>query len=103
MAEVRPIDANALLDESYGIWAHGSPESKTRMSTLKALIDDAPTIDYAPVRHGEWVWDDDGFCRCSHCEQKAPVVPQCNDEPITTQTDYCPNCGAKMDGGKRND
>ena len=48
---------------------------------------------------GEWVWDDDGYCRCSVCTQKAPVTTQYQDEPMTTATKYCPNCGARMKGG----
>ena len=51
-----------------------------------------------PVKHGRWVWDDDGYCRCSNCTQKAPVTTQYQDEPLTTMTNYCPNCGAIMRG-----
>ncbi len=48
---------------------------------------------------GKWVWADDGYCRCSVCTQKAPVTTQYQDEPMTTATKYCPNCGARMKGG----
>ena len=65
----------------------------------KKEIDNAPTLDVEPVRRGKWVWADDGYCRCSECTQKAPVVRQWDDEPITTQTNYCPDCGAKMENG----
>lgn len=48
-------------------------------------------IDVAPVVHGRWIMHDDEFgltCECSACH-------------IETMGDgnYCPNCGAKMDGG----
>ena len=54
---------------------------------LKAI----PAEDVAPVRHGRWIMHDDEFgltCECSACH-------------IETMGDgnYCPNCGAKMDGG----
>lgn len=61
---------------------------------FSAHITNAPTIDAEPVRHGRWVAIDriaSGFpwkLRCNRCG-----VPQ--DYPHT----YCPNCGAKMDGG----
>ena len=47
--------------------------------------------DVAPVVHGQWIMHDDEFgltCECSVCH-------------IETMGDgnYCPNCGAKMDGG----
>ena len=48
---------------------------------------------------GEWIWADDGYCRCSNCTQKAPVIRQFDDEPMTQMTRYCPWCGAKMKGG----
>ena len=47
--------------------------------------------DVAPVRHGRWIASHDEFCACSIC--KYPVYVGWN------QTNYCPNCGAKMDGG----
>ena len=45
--------------------------------------------DVAPVRHGRWIASHDEFCACSIC--KYPVYVCWN------QTNYCPNCGAKMD------
>lgn len=58
--------------------------------------------DYAEVKHAEWV--DDGFGRgnmiCSGCGQY-PVDDE-DGNPLSAlawwQPDYCPNCGAKMDG-----
>lgn len=52
--------------------------------------------ELAKVVEGHWYWADDGYCRCSRCTQKAPVIRQWDDEPMTTMTDFCPNCGAKM-------
>ena len=48
------------------------------------------TADVVPVRHGRWIASHDEFCACSIC--KYPVYVGWN------QTNYCPNCGAKMDG-----
>ena len=48
----------------------------------------------APVVHGRWIASHDEFCACSIC--KYPVYVGWN------QTNYCPNCGAKMDGGDGN-
>ncbi len=48
----------------------------------------APTLDVAPVKHGEWVWlGSFSFYRCSKCYEHAEK-----------RTPFCPNCGAKMDG-----
>ena len=63
-------------------------------------IDDAPIIEAVPVVHGEWKPFDLTYGRsvysCSVCEQ-ATEVPMCMEKPMYA---YCPNCGARMDGGK---
>ena len=65
-------------------------------ATKRCIVTDLeqlPTID--PVKHGRWIDDSqDGkgmWFLCSECGESAPEV-----EPW----DYCPNCGAKMDGGE---
>lgn len=72
-------------------------ESGSDGSVAMEIVASAPAADVEPVRHGRWIWRDDGYSVCSVCGQKAPIVPQYQDEPITVQTNYCPNCGAKMD------
>lgn len=58
---------------------------------LLGLIDNAPTVDAVPVVHGHKVDDGGFYARCSQCDG---VLPLC--------ANYCPNCGAKMDGGADN-
>ena len=56
-------------------------------------------VDVSPVRHGRWILErePDGKPYCFHCSV-------CDDDfhyiGITVAYDYCPNCGAKMDGGE---
>lgn len=59
-----------------------------------SCIEKISAADVAPVRHGRWIMHDDEFgltCECSACH-------------IETMGDgnYCPHCGAKMDGGTQN-
>ena len=61
------------------------------LPVIRQNIMDIPAADVAPVRHGRWIASHDEFCACSIC--KYPVYVVCN------QTNYCPNCGARMDGG----
>ena len=64
---------------------------------IKALEDsDAellkiPAADVEPVRHGKWIPYNAKKClyTCSECN----ALPK-------DKTKYCPNCGARMDGGK---
>lgn len=61
------------------------------LTEVRERIEALPTIDAVPVVHGEWEETDDrwgvGKWRCSACEKHSKE-----------QSDYCPNCGAKMDG-----
>ena len=60
------------------------------------VIRKAPTADVVEVKHGRWI-EKDLFSmyhkvhNCSECGE--PVYD--NGKPFN----YCPNCGAKMDGG----
>ena len=56
-------------------------------------VDAIPTADVAPVRHGRWV------------PTKAPFMNECKDCSVCgyrtvwgNRYNYCPNCGAKMEG-----
>lgn len=54
------------------------------------LLDEIPAADVAPVVHGRKIEDGDIGCfwLCSLCGECLPYG-----------ANYCPNCGAKMDGG----
>ena len=56
-----------------------------------AVIAAFPAADVAPVVRGHKVDDGGFYARCSQCDG---VLPLC--------ANYCPNCGAKMDGGDNN-
>ena len=59
-------------------------------------LDDAQTADVAEVKHGEWMWETEDRYECSNCG-----VEQRVDEVMGLPTyNYCPYCGAKMDGGQ---
>lgn len=67
------------------------------MTDAKRVIAEMPAADVAPVVHGRWDGND-----CTVC--KLPwnynMVQDADDwgyfDPMP---DYCPNCGARMDGG----
>ena len=76
-----------------------------RDAAIRALLNDAPeqvgysredaadcirymdAADVAPVRHGRWLHRKNGVAYCSDCEVDA----------VEDETEYCPNCGCKMD------
>ena len=64
------------------------PEDKR----LKAEMANIPAADVAPVVHGRWVDAGRGIKACSNCNHGIKEHMACANH-------YCPNCGAKMDGG----
>ena len=62
---------------------------------------DIPAVAVAPVRHGRWIsWEEAGNYvpspdrhECSVCHDAAQVLVN----GFELLSDYCPNCGAKMD------
>ena len=57
-------------------------------------IVECDTADVAPVHHAKWipVTNIRGGHKCSLCNNYAPSFKTGDEWP----TDYCPNCGAKM-------
>jgi hypothetical protein len=107
-ADGRLIDANSIVkvaEHAYNEWnlAMAAADGKCEINrvfkmqelckAVKAVADKAPTVDAVPVVHGKWKFDDfdgDGYdYTCSVCGLS-----------FRNSGNYCPNCGAKMDGGK---
>ena len=86
----RYIDADLILPEM---------ESKFDMQELylpvhfqEFIVDEIPTADVAPVRHGYWCKEKRDVLihwHCSACKECFYL-----DKP---NAEYCPHCGAKMD------
>lgn len=67
-----------------------------------AQCNKAPTADVVEVRHGEWLHAGmfDDMAKCSVCG----LIDHSLNEVYSRGTyNYCPNCGAKMDGERRDD
>lgn len=60
---------------------------------LIRLLEKAPTVDAVPVVHGRWN-NMDGYKTRKVCSECGWDVPE-----YGKFYSYCPNCGAKMDGG----
>ena len=108
---MRYIDADALLEILNGLYdhhltMHNYAADGATADCIEAVIE-APTADVVEVRHGYWLnayeyalkigatderlvesaKNDKLWKFCCHCEQ-----------PVKWDYNYCPTCGAKMDG-----
>ena len=100
MEEKRLIDAVRYERILQGFAGHlleaGKTEAAEAVNTLIKGLKLEPTVDVVEVVHGRWEPRQDviGFVRCSVCHD-------CNiygDWADGKKWNYCPNCGAKMDG-----
>ena len=86
------IDKQAFLDHMKGT---------SRYFDVKFDIENFPNADVAPVVHGRWVWHEEEFeyeCSACHCRFDYNRTFELFDHGFQ-YADYCPHCGAEMDGG----
>ena len=86
------------IAEKYGL-ANGSVLGRhTGLADCIARdISELPAADVAEVVHGRWIKDDflsDDVNNAEKCSQCGELIGWFGNLP-----NYCPSCGAKMDGG----
>ena len=111
--EKRLIDANALMDAFRNYMVERYDEEKCvseencktceKSCLWRKKVSAAPTVDAVEVVHGRWVLGNvepgyftPGGNRPWVCSKCGEVISYRLDKPMEN---YCPNCGAKMDGG----
>ena len=89
------IEREAVLNEQMEIchW-DGLNDSYDDFVAVKDILA-IPAADVVEVRHGEWRYGDK-YKTCSLCGATTLMYSS-----GTAYWNYCPNCGAKMDGGKK--
>ena len=90
---MRLIDADALIENEF--------KNDISYNAFKNLVKRQAVIDAVPVVHGEWIEAldemDTFFANyCSRCKKYLPYGWE-------WKPNFCPNCGAKMDGKEKND
>ena len=99
----REAAIKAMEKADYTLIANDADSCKA--DYLREIIENMPAADVAPVVHGRW--DDSGrytfpsgaaAVRCTNCG-----CALTESEYHLNNWNYCPVCGAKMDGGGDND
>ena len=93
--EKRLIDADELLEKieytSTDVCAdYGDCFCLHGYSTplLRLMVSETPTVDAVEVVHGRWIPYSTTMMECSICKRHT----------ARHRFEYCPHCGAKMDG-----
>jgi hypothetical protein len=98
--EKRLIDAKPLMQNGWHLVKTG----KSNVFIASMSLADVPTVDAVEVVHGKWIEERE---IPSYSNKNIPVV-ECSKcrcffcDIINVHSfmyHYCPNCGAKMDGG----
>ena len=94
------MDGYIKADDLVDFFDHIIGEQKNQLSQIADKMANytnaTKTADVAPVVHGEWIRDvrtpPFANSKCSKCGKTYGLYP--------LGYNYCPNCGARMDGGK---
>lgn len=104
------IEKAAILSKCEEMWNNADETTQTGVDTINAIdritdfIEAMPAADVQLVKRGRWIGINE-YCKkngyipsgmgiyywCSECGKEEPKI-----------SDYCPNCGARMDGDKAN-
>ena len=93
-------------DKIFSVWR--SIPAPASVTSLAAAISQTPAADVAPVRHGKWV-KEPPYKSIGGEYLKALICSKCNSFFVSDGNkpwqmhNYCPNCGAKMDGEEQDD
>lgn len=102
MADKRYIDADKLTFSRVRIIHSDGTIGGWHAVVMSSVIKDAPAADVVEVRHGEWIEHDDDWCgayyTCSACGCDWTTI---DGTPQENNMKYCPECGAKMDGERK--
>ena len=100
---MRLIDADNIENNAIEYQERHSKDPLTRgeYKLIENFLYECPTVDAVPVIHARWEIDYSwlGHCRCSNCHGTSIEAEWLN----RYMWPYCPNCGAKMDGGEKDE
>lgn len=91
-------DADELKKAMERMLCTGKEPDKERYTcdVVCCVIDEAPSVDAEPVRHGRWIYHNAIPATCSVCGFSCGMY----DDDSSDR--YCSHCGAKMNEGADN-
>jgi len=87
------IEREAVID----LVNKGYLVSNTNYGSVTRIVRQIPAADVAPVRHGKWIIDRE-FGNDVMSGERMVICSSCNKGIFWGKQNYCPHCGARMDG-----
>lgn len=102
---IRLIDANEIANGINQYFCNvcssldGERCRDCEINEVLRLIDNTPTVEAEPVKHGRWLnrIQKDGTTIGQH---NVKYCSECGYVIFTKVDNYCPSCGTRMDGDK---
>ena len=95
---IRKRDAVEALDGKIIVTGHENADAVLQyMKDITNKIKSLEPADVVPVVHGRWIEDEGEGYHGIHCLRCGFSIPYGN---VMMGYNFCPNCGAKMDGGE---
>lgn len=99
------IEREALIKKIDEGFDKTDPCGEEQIGFLKCrrIVREILAADVAPVRHGQWDGEGDGYADGEividvwYCSKCGYCIDDGTDDP-NILPNYCPHCGAKMDG-----
>lgn len=110
------IEREAVMKTARDGYHSDFGRSMADLTSLREVLEDTPTADVAEVKYAHWVlssafevfggeeqaWGRNPIadCSCSNCHKSPYCEENFLDDDTLEQimTDFCPHCGARMDG-----
>ena len=98
--EKRLIDANALMEHLTKCIEQSKGLMRSVCVAIKCFVEQMSTVEAVEVVHGRWLPSDDPVLYNIY---GVAVCSVCGYSYAGNNSNYCPDCGAKMDGERKID
>lgn len=121
MPEIRNVNINKEFIVKFGVCRTNLTDDMLSIAlevfprvikeALRETIVEDGEITVAPIRHGHWIYNQSGHdwelgaweCNLCHSVNNNLSCDKRFSPYVYAGSKYCPNCGAKMDGGNTDD